>query len=134
MPARFRKKVRRMRGSKTHGWGSKKKHRGGGSRGGRGKSGLMKHKKSWMLKYDPEHFGRGDFKIPSAVKKEIKAINLRDIDRLAAGKKEIDVTKLGYQKVLATGTLTKPLTIAALSFSKAAKEKIKAAGGQAITK
>ena len=37
-------------------------------------------------------------------------------------------------KVLSTGILTKPLTIAALSFSKAAKEKIKAAGGQAITK
>ena len=38
MVVRREKRVRKLRGSKTHGWGSKKKHRGGGSRGGRGMS------------------------------------------------------------------------------------------------
>ena len=30
-----KKKVTKQRGHKTHGWGSKKKHRGAGNRGGR---------------------------------------------------------------------------------------------------
>ena len=36
------KKVRKFRGSHTHGYGSKKKHRGAGSRGGRGMAGSGK--------------------------------------------------------------------------------------------
>lgn len=132
MPARFRKKVRKLRGSKTHGWGSKKKHRGGGSQGGKGKSGLMKHKKSWMLKYDPNHFGRVGFKIPHKIK--IKAISLRDIDNLARkiNKTEIDLKEFGYQKVLSNGYLTQPLTIKAQKFVEKAKQKIEQAGGKAI--
>lgn len=135
MVVRFRKKVRRMRGSKSHGYGGKKKHRGAGSRGGRGMSGLMKHKKSWMLKYDPKHFGRVGFKIPRAVKKEIKSINLKDIDNLASasGKTELELSALGYQKVLSAGRLTRALTIKAGKFTGKAKEKIEKAGGKAIS-
>ena len=73
MVVRFRKKVRRMRGSHTHGWGAKKKHRGAGSRGGRGQAGMLKHKKSWMLKNDPHHFGERGFKIPTEVRNTEKA-------------------------------------------------------------
>ena len=36
---RTRKKNTRQRGSHTHGWGAKKKHRGAGNRGGRGNAG-----------------------------------------------------------------------------------------------
>ena len=42
MPVHKRKKVTKQRGSKTHGWGSMKKHRGAGNRGGRGKAGTGK--------------------------------------------------------------------------------------------
>ena len=49
-----RKKATRQRGSKTHGWGSMKKHRGAGNRGGRGRAGSGK---------------RGDAKKPSYQKK-----------------------------------------------------------------
>jgi large subunit ribosomal protein L15 len=134
MPARFKKRVKKMRGSKTHGWGSKKKHRGGGSRGGKGKAGLMKHKKSWMIKYEPDHFGKIGFKVPVHAKKEIKAITLRDIDVLAkkSNLKEINVTEFGFQKVISSGKITQPLKIKAKYFVEKAKEKISKAGGEAI--
>src|SRR3990172_6496941 len=97
------KKNRKQRGSKSHGWGSKKKHRGGGSQGGKGQSGMMKHKKSWRIKYDPEHFGKVGFNIPYS--RKIKAISLKEIDIFAKrhNKREINVSELGYDKVLGSG-------------------------------
>jgi len=132
MVVRHRKKVKRLRGSKTHGWGSKKKHRGGGSQAGKGMAGLLKHKKSWMIKFEPNYFGKVGFKVPY-VKKE-KAVNLKELDRLAKlqNKKEIDVSELGYDKVLSTGYLTQPLTIKARKFVERAKEKITKAGGKVV--
>lgn len=128
MTARFRKKIRTQRG-RGSGWGSKKKHRGGGSQGGKGMAGLMKHKKSWMIKNDPDHFGRVGFKIH--YKKEIRAINLRDLDAIAlkTNKKEINVSELGYDKVLSTGRVTQPLKIKARVIVESAKKKIEEAGG-----
>ena len=45
---RRRKRVR-QRGSKTHGWGAKKKHRGKGNRGGKGMAGSGKRADSKSL-------------------------------------------------------------------------------------
>ena len=134
MVVRFRKKVRRMRGSHTHGWGAKKKHRGAGSRGGRGQAGMLKHKKSWMLKNDPHHFGGRGFKIPMEVRNNEKAITIKDVDVLARSlrKTEIDVSEYGYDKVLSNGKLTQPLTIKAKKIVDKAKKKIEEAGGKAI--
>jgi large subunit ribosomal protein L15 len=56
-------KTRRFRGSRTHGRGHKA-GRGKGKRGGFGNAGLHKHKFKWMVKYDPDHFGRHGFKRP----------------------------------------------------------------------
>ncbi|HDD35803.1 MAG TPA: 50S ribosomal protein L15 [Candidatus Desulfofervidus auxilii] len=128
-----RKKIIKKRGSKTCGHGMKKKHRGKGSRGGKGMAGLKDHKKFYMLKYMPDHIGKYGFK--SLKKRKIipeeKAINLRDIVKIASGK-EIDVVELGFDKVLGAGKIEKPLIIKAKSFSKKAEEKILAAGGKAI--
>lgn len=135
MTVRFRKKVRRMRGSHTHGWGAKKKHRGAGSRGGRGKAGMFKHKKSWRIRYDPDYLSRTKgFKIPIEVKEDIKAITLKDVDILAKklNKTEIDVSQLGFDKVLSTGKITQALTVKAKKIVEKAKEKIEKAGGKAI--
>jgi len=134
MVVRFRKKSRRMRGSKTHGWGAKKKHRGAGSQGGRGQAGMLKHKKSWMLQNDPHHFGKIGFKVPIEVKNKYKAITLKDIDVLAKklNKNEIDLSELGFDKVLSNGKLTQALTIKAKRFVEKAKQKIEEAGGKAI--
>lgn len=129
-----RKKILKKRGTRTCGQGSHKKHRGAGSRGGRGMAGLKKHKKSWMIRYEPNHFGKRGFKIPPRAKKEIKIITLRDIDTLAKklNKTEINLSEFGYDKVLSTGKITQALTIKAKKFVEKAKQKIENAGGKAI--
>lgn len=134
MVVRRRKRITKLRGSRTQGFGSHKKHRGSGSRGGRGKAGMKKHKKSWMLKNEPDHFGRRGFKVPAKAKKQIMAITLKDIDILAKKlkKNEINISELGYDKVISTGKLTQPLTITAKKFVEKAKKKIEESGGKVI--
>jgi large subunit ribosomal protein L15 len=44
----------------------------------------------------------------------------------------IDVTELGYNKVLATGSLDIPLVVKSPAFSETAIEKIEEAGGEAV--
>jgi len=145
MTTRRRKKGIKFRGLQSHGWGSKKKRRGGGSRGGRGRAGLMKHKKSLWTKENPKLVGaslhkrvgrRFGFKRPQKVNRigKINAIKLRDIDIIASklGLNEINMSKFGYNKVLSGGKLTRPLTITAEGFSKKAKENIEKYGGKII--
>lgn len=144
MVVRRKKKVRKFRGKRTYGYGSHKKHRGKGSRGGRGKAGLHKHKWSYTVKHAPEHFGKRGFKRPAAVVREIKAINLKELDQVAeklleqklAEKEDdrikINVSKLGYGKVLGSGKLTRPLIIEAKYFSKKAIKKLEEKGGKAV--
>jgi large subunit ribosomal protein L15 len=128
-----KKKIIKKRGSKTCGYGMKKKHRGKGSKGGKGMAGMKDHKKFHMLKNMPDHIGKYGFK--SLRKRKIisaqKYINLRELSKISEGK-EIDVTKLGFDKVLGTGKLDKPLIVKAKSFSKKAEEKITAAGGKVV--
>lgn len=73
MPHRKRK-VRKKRGSRPHGYGRVGLHRGKGMRGGRGKAGLHKHKWSYTVIYAPDHFGKRGFKPPRRV--EANIINL----------------------------------------------------------
>ena len=143
---RRRKKVRKLRGSHTHGWGCKKKHRGGGHKGGRGMAGTGKRKKTkwtWVIKYMPDHLGKRGFSRPKAVQREVIAVNLKFIDEHLDelmqmgiayeenGKIIVDTTQFA-DKVLGTGKLTKPLVIKAYAFSPKAQEKIEEAGGEAI--
>jgi len=144
MVVRKVKKIRKMRGSRTHGYGSHKKHRGGGSRGGRGKAGLHKHKWSYTVKYEPEHFGKRGFKRPQSVVKKIKTINLADLNALVKklveqkkikiekGKINVKLSDLGYDKVLGRGRPTQPLVVEGKYFSKSAIKKLEEAGGKAI--
>ncbi len=128
-----RKKIVKQRGCKTHGWGSKKKHRGAGSRGGRGRAGITKHKKLYFKKRGIQVGSRGHTSMrQKGLKKVVKSINLRDLERLAPGKKEIILREFGYDKVIGTGELKTPLKVIARSFSVRAAEKIEAAKGQAV--
>jgi large subunit ribosomal protein L15 len=124
-----RKKIEKMRGSKTCGYGAKKKHRGKGSKGGKGHAGIWKHKKSMIIRHEPDAIGKSGFKPKNS--KKLRAINLVDLQKIAKGQ-EIVLASLGYDKVLAKGDITKPLVIKAKSFSKGAAEKIEKAGGKAI--
>ncbi len=132
MVVRKKKKFRKFRGKRSYGYGSHKKHRGGGSRGGRGKAGLHKHKWSYIVKYEPDYFGKRGFKLPVGVAKKVKAINLRRLELLAAGKKKMVLAELGYNKVLGSGKIKVGLEVVAESFSKKAIEKIEATGGKVV--
>ncbi len=136
MVVHTRKKLLRKRGRRTLGKGSHKKNRGSGNRGGRGDAGMFYHKKTWVLRYQPDYYGKRGFTIPTKVqeKRELKAITLRDIDIIAKklNKLEIDLSELGYDKVLSSGKLTQPLTIKAQKIVDKAKQKIESLGGKAI--
>jgi len=115
----------------THGRG-KKAGRGAGLRGGRGNAGLMKHRYMHMIKYMPDHFGRHGFKRPQSILKKDKIINVGDLEVKFAGKKDIDLGKEGFDKLLGGGTVKTKMKIKVDNASEKAVEKIKKAGGEVI--
>src|SRR5579863_9880456 len=130
MATRLRK-VRRQRGSRTHGWGQMSQHRHSGSRGGTGMAGMHKHKWSYTVKYAPDHFGHNVFRPPKQVQTK-RWLNVRELSFLGANLKEsetLDLEALGYDKLLGEGEISKALTIKVPRASESALEKVKAAGG-----
>lgn len=137
------RKIRKMRGSRTVGGGCSKKRRGAGHRGGRGMAGGHKHMWTWIVKYDPDHYGKHGFKRPKKTVYQYKPINLDILDekldellstglaRKEKGKIQVDVTKLGYNKVLGRGRITRSAVIKSPKFSQSAIRKIEDAGGEA---
>jgi large subunit ribosomal protein L15 len=144
MPTKL-KKTRKRRGSRTMGWGQIGQHRKHGEKGGR-KVGRHKHLWSYVLRYEPDYFGKTGFKTPQGITGESHptTINITQIDQIIdkqtrqkqitkkQGKPYLDLTTLGYQKLLATGKLTKPAIIKINTWSEAAAKKIKEAGGKII--
>ena len=127
----MRKKVSRQRGHKTHGWGSKKKHRGKGSKGGSGKSG-WKHRKLMFIKQGIKSKKRFSSLYQKGLKKSHSSINISDVLKLAEGNKDISLKELGYEKLLGKGEVSKPITFKAAAFSAKARQKIENAGGKAL--
>ena len=115
----------------THGRG-KKGGRGAGLRGGRGNAGLLKHKYMHMTKNMPDHFGRHGFKRPQSILKKDKTINVGSLEKEFSGKKEIDLTKEGYDKLLGGGAVKTKLKIKVEKASQNAVDKIEGKGGQVI--
>ncbi|RLI98571.1 MAG: 50S ribosomal protein L15 [Candidatus Aenigmatarchaeota archaeon] len=134
MTQRKRKKSIKMRGSRTFGYGSHKKHRGAGSRGGRGNAGTKKHKKTLVMTTRPEHLGKRGFHslTQRKIRKGKRSINVCDIERMAEGKKEIDLSKAGYDKVLGKGTINSAITVKAAYFTESARQKIEGANGKVV--
>jgi large subunit ribosomal protein L15 len=130
---RPRKRSRKMRGSWTHGYGEKKRHRGKGTHGGRGSGGMHKHKWSYTVKYAPDHYGYKGFRPPAAAPRE-NVINLDDAEKLAKklGKKELNLTEMGYTKLLARGDVASALHVTVAKASARAKQAIEEAGGKLI--
>lgn len=124
MPSRTSK----MRGSRTHGRGHKS-GRGAGIRGGRGNAGLHKHKYISALKCKDKYFGRRGFKRPNASAKT--TINLSEIEKFAK-RGIVDLTGLGYDKLLGKGHISKKLKIKVHEASKKAIEKVAQVGGEIV--
>ncbi|MEM2106579.1 MAG: uL15m family ribosomal protein [Candidatus Bathyarchaeia archaeon] len=127
-----KRKSRKMRGSRTCGWGRSGQHRKGGMRGGRGKAGTFKHKWPSVLRYGWELRKKG-FTSPKTLKDEGKVINVGELERLIeeSGSKGdvVNLTELGYVKLLGGGRISRPLNIEVNEASEAAKRKIMEAGG-----
>ncbi len=145
MTVNKRRKFSRQRGSWTHGWGEKKKHRGAGSRGGRGLGGSGKRgdaKKPSLWK-DPHYFGKKGF-VKKGVSVDIRAINIKDLEaRFEKYEKDKKINKegdsykivledLGYNKLLGTGEPSRKYHITVPYASKSAVERIKNAGGDVV--
>ena len=134
-----KRKSRKKRGTRTVGYGRVGQHRKHGDIGGRGKAGLHKHKWSWTVKYAPDHFGRRGFRppMPSPAKAE-RWVNVSSLDILSEkfggkekdGLKVIDLTKLGVEKLLGSGTVNGSYYVIVEQATKRAIEKVEEAGGK----
>ena len=113
----------------THGRG-KKGGRGAGLRGGRGNAGLLKHRYVYMLKNMPDHFGRSGFKRHQSITKRDKTINVGQLEEKFAGKKDIDLTKEGFDKLLGGGKINSSLKIRVKAASQKAIDKIAEQNGE----
>jgi large subunit ribosomal protein L15 len=138
MPHKLRK-IRKKRGSRTQGYGRVGQHRKSGSKGRR-KAGRHKHGWSYVLRYEPEYFGKKGFTSPKSLRREVKVMNVGELDEVAEklkgkekeGKIFVDLEGLGYTKLLGTGKVTMPLVVKVPSCSKSAAEKIEEAGGKVL--
>jgi len=141
MPHKLRKS-RKKRGSRTVGWGRVGQHRKGGQKG-ETRSGRHKHLWSYVLRYEPEYYSKKGFYSPS--RRRVKAMNVGDLEDLAMklsagegleereGLAYLDLDRLGYNKLLGMGRVTKPFSIKIASYSESAAKKVEEVGGRLIT-
>jgi large subunit ribosomal protein L15 len=138
MPTRLRK-VRKQRGSRTHGYGQIGQHRHSGKQGGHGNAGLHKHKWSWLIINDPDHFRRDPFRPPSWHKVS-KWANVGDLGSFAedgdnsskGGTVSIDLESRGVEKLLGAGSVTRAYNVKVSSYTERAKQKLEEAGGKIL--
>jgi large subunit ribosomal protein L15 len=139
MATRLRKS-RKQRGSRYCGWGQVGQHRQSGARGGVGGAG--KHKHFWIRTVieEPDHFGHNTFNPPTTVNVQ-KWADVGQLDSLFSrhgslkenGKAYLDLTSLGYDKILGGGKLQSAISVKVKQFSRAAKQKIESSGGEVIS-
>ena len=139
-----RKKMVRYRGSQTHGGGAKKKRRGAGHRGGRGNAGSGKRAdQKKPSNWDEVYFGKKGFTSKSRrAKDDIINLNILEemVPKFLAAKnatKEgavvvIDLEKIGFTKLLGSGSVTTKMKITVPYASANAITRVKEAGGEVI--
>jgi large subunit ribosomal protein L15 len=135
MVRRVKSKYKKYLGSRTFGGGNAKNRRGKGSRGGKGYAGAHKHRWGWILKYEPDHFGkRGKGFINKNASPKLDVINVGDIADLAtAGKIEKSGNMFVFSfpgKILGAGSISVPVHVKAVTATESAKKKIESAGGK----
>ena len=138
MPHKERK-VRKMRGSRTHGYGRVGQHRGKGQKGGSGKAGRHKHKWSYVLRYEPDYFKKDGFKPAQKIQVNIGELDEqvgRFLNENKATKKgdciHIDLSQLGYNRLLGRGRTTHPFAVRVDSCTESAAEKVRKAKGRIL--
>jgi large subunit ribosomal protein L15 len=139
MATRFRKS-RKQRGSRYCGWGQIGQHRQSGARGGVGGAG--KHKHFWIRTVieEPDHFGHDSFNSvnPGLVR---RWVDVGQLDSLFArhgslvdnSKAFLDLTSLGFDKLLGGGKMRSAISVKVAQYSSSAKQKIESAGGEVFS-
>ena len=117
--------------SRYHGRG-KKAGRGAGKRGGRGNAGLNKHRVMTRLKYMPGHWGMHGVNRHPGLRVVNSSINLGQVAEIADGD-SIDLSEMGFDKLLGRGSIDRALTIKVAEASAKAIQKVEAAGGSIET-
>ena len=110
----------------------KKAGRGAGKRGCGGTAGLNKHKVMTRLKYMPGHWGMHGFNRHPGLRVVNSSINLGSVAEIAEGD-SIDLTEMGFDKLLGRGSIDRALKITVREASSRALEKVEAAGGSVET-
>ncbi|MHA1459544.1 MAG: uL15m family ribosomal protein [Promethearchaeota archaeon] len=152
MTRKYPKRIRKMRGTRTVGYGRVGQHRKAGQRAGKGKTtGWKKSKKSYYLKQkelgfpDPDwDFGKKGFKRPQDIRRiyNVNTLNIKDLDvtiedltlKNIATKTgttySINMKDLNVQKILGRGEVNNKINVTVDKASKRAIEKIESAGGK----
>ena len=139
----MKKRIKRIRGTRTCGGGSHKKRRGKGSKGGSGHAGAYSHHVVWSLKRGiiKGHNASRPYQYGSSDDTTMNVGELEEMlgELLTAGKAEekgdgiyLDVRELGVQKILGKGNVTRKLMLKAEKISKTAQEKIERLGGSVV--
>jgi large subunit ribosomal protein L15 len=133
-------KVKTQRGTSSHGWGHKKKHRGAGNRGGKGMAGTGARgdakKPTILTTIGNSYYGKKGFS--SIHKRTINVLSLNSIENHIKDLTEsglivdgtLDTTKMKINKVLGRGKLSTKLNIICEEISANAKAAVEAAGGK----
>ncbi len=99
-----------------------------------------------MIKHEPNYYGKRGFTSPQSLHRKTSIINVGQLEELAdrlatteqlekkKKKAVLDLNKLGYNKLLGMGNITRPLLVKITSHSENAAKKIEKAGGQILEK
>ncbi len=145
MTVRRKKKLRRQRGSRSHGWGIQKDHKGSGMAGGKGNAGVTTHKWIQTIKKSKELrtklIGKYGFKRPQQFSKKYNTLNVSHLDQhidtlVSQGKAklegdtyEVNLKEAGFTKLLAQGSVTRKIKVLVEVATDRAVSKIENAGG-----
>jgi large subunit ribosomal protein L15 len=127
-------KTKKMRGSRNCGYGISKNHRGKGSHGGKGFAGSKEHRMLKFKKECPEHY---DHRVLKKLKIDIaNVLNVGELGEFKGteinGTLTINLTEMGYDKLLGNGEIKGKFKVIVQSWSVSAEEKVKAAGGEVV--
>jgi len=138
------RKVHKYRAHVTHGGGHRKKRRGAGSRGGRGNAGSGKRagqkKAGSQRKLGSHGFHSHSRNIPVGKAINVSYFTPTKLETLVALGKvtkqgdiyKVNLSSLGFSKLLGTGTVHAKVEFTANLYSKVAEEKVTKAGGKVV--
>jgi len=140
-----KRRVKKIRGTRTCGGGSHKKRRGKGSKGGKGNAGSFSRHFVRSLKAGIRKGKQGFVRHHPLALREKRTVNVGELEEmlpelLKTGKAElredgsvfVDADALRIDKILGGGKVQTRMVVKAKEISSTAREKIEQAGGECI--